>query len=169
MKDYPDKMTAEQARAVDGRCVMDDGRCVMDDGRGKKAQISPFAGIPVPDFVDIILHDAKRSDEAMYYLLKQRLNHQLRERYETYQYQLYDEHQQMAQRIYDGFEHLYPILLACYAHTIDSLKCAEAIKQLRQQHYEATGVMAHEPESDDADRITIKVFWNKLNMMLSFE
>ena len=65
----------------------------MDDGRGKKAQISPFAGIPVPNFVDIILHDAKRSDEAMYYLLHQRLNHQLRERYNAYQHQLYDDHE----------------------------------------------------------------------------
>ena len=298
-----------------------DGRCKMDDGRGKKAQISPFAGIPTPDFVEVIL---KGNDEAMYYLLHQRLNHQLRERYNAYQHQLYDdyedviedfflylrengrysyqalrriknkdafetwllntfrnylnnrakeenrislvsyseyesnesheilsdeqklkiasqliayahqvfyprgrfiflrslltmlnkqkalpnsevakalgmsdisyrvtlhhmkcnlakfkqrllqgeqlrlddEHRQMAQRIYDDFEHLYPILLACYAHTIDSLKCAEVIKQLRRQHYEATGIMAHEPDSDDSTHTTIKAFWNKLNKML---
>ena len=63
-------------------------------------------------------------------------------------------------------EHLYPILLACYAHTIDSLKCAEVIKQLRRQHYEATGIMAHEPDSDDSTHTTIKAFWNKLNKML---
>ena len=77
-----------------------------------------------------------------------------------------DEHRQMAQRIYDDFEHLYPILLTYYTQTINALKCAEAIKQLRQQHYEATGVMAHEPEFDYPARTTIKAFWNKLNHLL---
>ena len=52
---------------------------------------NPFAGISVSEFVDIILHDAKRSDEAMYYLLHQRMNHQLRERYDAYQHQLFDD------------------------------------------------------------------------------
>jgi 3-methyladenine DNA glycosylase AlkD len=32
--------------------MADDGRCKMDDGRCKKPLISPFAGIPIPDFVD---------------------------------------------------------------------------------------------------------------------
>jgi 3-methyladenine DNA glycosylase AlkD len=288
--------------------------------------INPFAGIPVPDFVDIILHDAKRGDEAMYYLLHQRLEHQLRERYDAYQHQLYDdfgdviedfflylregrdnrfpyealkrikskdafekwlittfrnylsnrakeenhisfvtfsehesnesdksfsdeqklkiasqliayahqvfyprgrfiflrmlltilnkqkalpneevakalgmtdifyrvtlhrmkcnltkfrqrlmcgelllldeEHQQMAQHIYDGFDQLYPTLLTYYNQTINTLKCADAVKQLRQQYYEATGVMAHEPEFDSPGRITVKAFWNKLNHLL---
>jgi 3-methyladenine DNA glycosylase AlkD len=77
-----------------------------------------------------------------------------------------EEHQQIAQRIYDDFEHLYPTLLACYTHTIDSLKCAEAIKQLRQQHYEATGIMAHEPEPSNSIVVTATGFWNKLNKML---
>ena len=78
------------------------------------------------------------------------------------------EHRQMAQRIYDDFEHLYPILLACYAHSIDSLKCAENIKKLRLQHYEATGIMAHEPDLNDSTNTTIKAFWNKLNKLLIY-
>jgi 3-methyladenine DNA glycosylase AlkD len=41
-----------------------DGRSQRIEERCSKPSISPFAGIPVPDFVDIILHDAKRSDEA---------------------------------------------------------------------------------------------------------
>lgn len=298
---------------------------------------NPFAGIPVPDFVDIILHDAKRCDEAMYYLLHQRLNHQLREHYEAYRHQLYDifedvvedfflylregrgnrfpyqalkrikskdafetwllhtfrnylsnraeaengtsltlysdsgihglananaivtdetqeslcdnqkqqivsqliayahqvfyprgrfiflrslltmlnkqkalpneevaraldmtdvsyrvmvhrmkcnlskfrlrlmqgesfrlddEHEQMAQHIYDDFAHLYPTLLSFYTQTIDTLNCADAIRLLRQQYYEATGIMAHEPEFDYTVRATIKSFWNKLNLLL---
>ena len=295
-----------------------DGRCKMDDGRGKKAQISPFAGIPVPNFVDIILHDAKRSDEAMYYLLHQRLNHQLRERYDAYQQHLYDdfddviedfflylregkgnrfpyqalqriknkdafekwllmafrnylsnraeaeehlyrlsdnaidettssvisdeqklqiasqliayahqvfyprgrfiflrslltilnkqkalpdqemaaalqmtylsyrvmthrmkqnlakfrnrlmqgenlrlddEHRQMAQLICDDFGHLYPILLAYYNQTIDTLKCGDAIRRLRQKHYEQTGTLVHEPEPSSAIVPSVAGFW----------
>ena len=84
------------------------------------------------------------------------------------QLRLDDEHQQMAQRIYDDFDHLYMTLLAYYNQTVDSLKCAEAIKRLRQQHYEATGVMAHEPDSLFPIRTVIKTFWDKLNRMLIF-
>ena len=286
------------------------------------AKTSSFAGIPVPDFVDIILHDAKRNDEAVYYLLHQRMNHQLRERYDAYEHQLYDDfedvvedfflylregkgnrfpyqaikrikskeafekwlmttfrnylsnrakeengtsyisfdehesneltesfgdeqkllmasqliayahqvfyprgrfiflrslltmlnkqkalpnedvakalgmtdiayrvtlhrmkcnlikfrqrllqgeslrldeqHQQMAQHIYDDFDQLYPTLLTFYNHTIGTLKCADDIKQLRQQYYEATGMMAHEPDSEYVNRITVRAFWNKI-------
>lgn len=290
-------------------------------------KVSPFAGLAIPDFVDIILHDANRSDEAMYYLLHQRLVHQLHERYDVYHQQLYDgfedvvedfflylregengqnrmpyqslrriknkdsfeawllntfrnylsnraqageclyrlsdnavdetisyvvtdeqkiaiasqliayahqvfyprgrfiflrllltmlnkqkalpneevakalqmthlayrvmahrmkqnlskfrdrlihgeclrlddEHQLMAHRICDDFIHLYPTLLTYYNQTIDTLKCADAIWQLRQDYYEATGMMAHEPEFDYPGRITMKAFWNKLNRML---
>ena len=300
------------------------------DVRFSKAKISPFAGIPVPDFMDIILQQNDESDEAMYYLLHQRLEHQLHERYDDYHQQLYDgyedvvedfflylregkdgskrypyqslrrikkkdafetwllntfrnylsnraneengisfvsynehesresdellsdeqkmlivsqliayahqvfyprgrfiflrslltmlnkkkalpneevaktlgmtdisyrvtlhrmkgnlikfrqrlmqgetlrlddKHQQMAQQIYDDFTHLYPALLMFYTQTIDSLKCADAIKQLRQQHYETTGFMAHEPDADSSSRTTIKAFWNKMNRILIY-
>jgi 3-methyladenine DNA glycosylase AlkD len=46
--------------------MVTDGRSLRSDVRCSKPTISPFAGIPVPDFVDIILHDTKQSDEAMY-------------------------------------------------------------------------------------------------------
>ena len=295
--------------------------------RIKRTKITPLAGIPVPDFVDIILHQSDKSDEAMYYLLHQRLNHLLRERYEVYQHQLLDdfediiedfflylresghcpyqslrrikkkdtfetwllntfrnylsgrakaedkiyatsysdnvddnsqqslltderklafasqlvayahqvfyprgrfiflrslltmlnkqkalpneeiaqalgmtniayrvtvhrmkcnlanfrtrlihgeqlrldsEHQQMAQRLYNDFAHLYPILLTYYNQTIDTLKCANAIRQLRNEYYEATGMMLHEPESYGPVHVTITGFWNKLNRMLIY-
>ena len=77
-----------------------------------------------------------------------------------------DKHQQIAQHIYDDFTHLYPTLLAYYTQAIDTLKCADAIKKLRQNYYEATGMMAHEPELDDPTQTTIKAFWNKLNRTL---
>jgi 3-methyladenine DNA glycosylase AlkD len=32
------------------------------------SKMSPYAGVPIPQFVDIILHDTKNSDEAVYYL-----------------------------------------------------------------------------------------------------
>ena len=77
-----------------------------------------------------------------------------------------DGHQLIAQHIYDDFAHLYPTLLAYYTQTIDTLKCANAIKHLRQKYYEATGLMAHEPDPNDLTQTTIKAFWNKLNRML---
>ena len=43
------------------------------------------------DFVDIILCGGDEGDEAMYYLLRQRLEHQLRERYDVCRQQLYDD------------------------------------------------------------------------------
>ena len=52
---------------------------------------SPFADIALPDFVDIILEGGERGDEAMYYLLHERLERQLRHRFEVYQHQLLDD------------------------------------------------------------------------------
>ena len=295
----------------------------------KCSNVNPYAGIPISDFVDIIVHEGDKSDEAMYYLLHHRLNHQLHERYDVYHQQLNDafddivedfflylregkngqnrlpyqslqriknkdsfeawllntfrnylssrataeekasftyfsenvqeekkkvlltdeqiitiashliayahqvfyprgrfiflrslltmlnkqkalpnekiaqalgmtvisyrvtvhrmkcnltrfrqrllqgddlrldeEHQQIAQRICDDFCHLYPILLKYYTQTIDTLKCADAIKQLRQEYYKATGILAHEPTANDNSQIAIKSFWNKLNRLL---
>ena len=291
---------------------------------------SPFAGMPIPDFVDIILHDGDKSDEAMYYLLHQRLAHQLRERFEVCHQHIYDgfedvvedfflylregsdgknhqsyqslrhiknkdafetwllntfrnylnnrvqaeerysfirssdyesrqsdeslsdeqkltiasyliayahqvfyprgrfiflrslltmlnkqkalpdkemaaalqmthlsyrvmthrmkhniarfrnrlmndeqlvldtEHQQMAHHIYNDFTHLYPTLLSYYTQTIDSLECADAIRRLRQEYYEATGTMAHEPEPSCSIVITVAGFWEKMNRMLVY-
>ena len=291
---------------------------------------SPFAGISVPDFVDIILHDGDKSDEAMYYLLHQRLAHQLRERFEVCHQHIYDgfedvvedfflylregsdgknhqsyqslrhiknkdafetwllntfrnylnnrvqaeerysfirssdyesrqsdeslsdeqkltiasyliayahqvfyprgrfiflrslltmlnkqkalpdkemaaalqmthlsyrvmthrmkhniarfrnrlmndeqlvldtEHQQMARHIYNDFTHLYPTLLSYYTQTIDSLECADAIRRLRQEYYESTGTMAHEPEPSCSIVITLAGFWEKMNRMLVY-
>ena len=80
-----------------------------------------------------------------------------------------DCHQQMANHLNDDFTHLYPTLLVYYTDTINTLKCAEAIRQLRQRHYEETGIMAHEPSLDeDPIRTTIIAFWNKFNRMLIY-
>ena len=84
------------------------------------------------------------------------------------QLHLDEPHQQMARCIYDDFTHLYPTLLSYYTQTIDTLKCADAIRQLRQQYYEATGTMAHEPEPSHTITTTVKGFWEKLNRMLIF-
>ena len=45
----------------------------------------------IPDFVDIILAGGERADEAMYYLLHERLNKQLKGKFVVYQHQLMDE------------------------------------------------------------------------------
>lgn len=77
-----------------------------------------------------------------------------------------DKHQQMAQQIYDDSTHLYPTLLGYYSQAIDSLTCADAVKQLRQEYYVTTGNMMHESESSYASNLTIEAFWNKLNRFL---
>ena len=74
-----------------------------------------------------------------------------------------DAHQQMVRHMCDDFCDLYSILLSYYTKSIDSLKCADAIKRLRQQYYEATGVMAHEPDPSCSIAITASGFWEKLN------
>lgn len=58
---------------------------------------SPFANIALPDFVDIILEGGERGDEAMYYLLHERLGRQLRGRFEVYQHQLLDEYEDVVE------------------------------------------------------------------------
>ena len=85
------------------------------------------------------------------------------------QIRLDDRHQQMANHLNDDFTHLYPTLLTYYTETISTLKCADAIRQLRQRHYEKTGIMAHEPSPDEGPiRTTITTFWNILNRMLIY-
>lgn len=77
-----------------------------------------------------------------------------------------EKHQQMAQRINEDFVHLYPTLLGYYCQAIDSLPCADAVKQLRQNHYFTTGDMMHEAAPSYSTTITIASFWNKLNRFL---
>jgi len=53
-------------------------------------RVIKYAGIPISDFVDMILNG---DDEAMYYLLHNRLHHQLYERYEAYCHYLFDDYE----------------------------------------------------------------------------
>lgn len=50
-----------------------------------------FAKVDVPDFVDLILKGGERADEAMYYLLHQRLKAQLERYYDAVQHELVDD------------------------------------------------------------------------------
>lgn len=58
---------------------------------------SQFTDITIPDFVDIILEGGERGDEAMYYLLHERLERQLRHRFEVYRHQLLDEYEDVVE------------------------------------------------------------------------
>ena len=60
----------------------------MDKQILPSSDIHHYADIPIPDFVEMIL---KGNDEAMYYLLHNRLNRRLYERYNDYRQQLYDD------------------------------------------------------------------------------
>ena len=62
----------------------------QDFAPAKKSKVNRFAGIPVPDFVEMIL---KGDDEAMYYLLHDRLKHPLHDRYEAYSNHLCDDYE----------------------------------------------------------------------------
>ena len=53
-------------------------------------KVIKYAGVPVPDFVGMIL---KGDDEAMYYLLHDRLKHPLHDRYEAYSNHLCDDYE----------------------------------------------------------------------------
>jgi len=79
-----------------------------------------------------------------------------------------DAHRQMANQIYNDFTHLYPTLLTYYTQTIGTLKCADAIKRLRQEHYEATGLIAHEPGLSASVVTTPVGIWEKLNKILIY-
>ena len=73
-----------------------------------------------------------------------------------------DAHQQMAQQINDDFTHLYPTLLCYYNQDLVALNCAAAINNLRQQHFEATGIMMHEAEAEYSVPVTVEYLWNRL-------
>ena len=62
----------------------------QDFAPAKKSKVNRFAGVPVSDFVELIL---KGDDEAMYYLLHDRLKRPLHERYEAYNNHLFDDYE----------------------------------------------------------------------------
>ena len=82
--------------------------------------------------------------------------------------ELDEQHQAMAQKINDDFLNLYPTLLVYYDQIVDTLGCADAIKNLRQEYLEETGIMMHEAEAEYSVPVTIEYFWNKLEMFMLF-
>ena len=80
-----------------------------------------------------------------------------------------EKHQQMAQKINDNFLNLYPTLLVYYDQIVDTLGCADTIKNLRQEYYEETGMMLHEAETEYSVPITINYFWNRLKMFILYD
>lgn len=77
-----------------------------------------------------------------------------------------ERHRQMAQRIHDDFDHLYPTLMLYYGQTLDTLHRAAAVRQLRQEYLAATGQMLHEPETPYALAPTVASFWTRLARFL---
>ena len=81
--------------------------------------------------------------------------------------ELDEEHQKMSHKINNDFLNLYPTLLIYYDQVVDTLGCADAIKNLRQEYFEETGIIMHEAEAEYSVPVTIEYFWNKLKMFLS--
>lgn len=78
-----------------------------------------------------------------------------------------ERHRQMAQHINDDFTDLYPTIGKYYVLAIDELMYADAVKRLRQEYYESTGRMLHEPEAVYSIAPSIAVFWMQLSGFLT--
>lgn len=100
--------------------------------------------------------------------------HRLKRRLENYRTLLIqgkaltldESHRKMAACINDDFDHLYPTLMRYYGQTLETLNNADAIKHLRQEYYDATCQMLHEPQSTYSLTPSISAFWNNLNGFL---
>lgn len=75
-------------------------------------------------------------------------------------------HRHMAQHINDDFTHLYPTIGKYYVLSIEDLKRADAVKRLRQEYYETTGRIFHEPEAVYSIAPSVSVFWTRLSRFL---
>ena len=73
-----------------GGRLLPGGRNDQGNETKDKSKSNRYAGVAVPDFLEMIL---KGDDEAMYYLLHDRLSHQLRNRYEAYSHNLFDDYE----------------------------------------------------------------------------
>ena len=74
------------------------------------------------DFVDIILSGGEEADEAMFHLLHQRFNHQLRQRFEVYQHLLLDDFEDIVE---DFFLYLREGREGNNQQVYQSLRCIE--------------------------------------------
>jgi len=77
-----------------------------------------------------------------------------------------ESHRQMAQRINDDFTRLYPTIGEYYLLSLDELKRSDAVKRLRQEYYETTGQMLHEPNAVYSLAPGISAFWTRLSRSL---
>ena len=148
-------------RSAEGRLQ---GKNSSPNGEGNYVcKVIKYAGVPVPDFVEIIL---KGDDEAMYYLLHDRLKHSLYERYEAYNNHLCDDYEDV---IDDFFLYLrecgrYPYeplkrikkkesfetwLLNTFRNYLSNRAEAEGQGFSSQQNCEAHSLIAGEGISDD--------------------
>ena len=84
----------------------------QDYAPAKKSKANRFAGIPIPDFVEIVLEG---DDEAMYYLLHDRLKRPLHDRFEAYNDHLHDDYE-------DVIDDFFLYLRECGRYPYESLQ-----------------------------------------------
>ena len=77
-------------------------------------------------------------------------------------------HQEMSQRINEGFLHLYPTLLSYYNQCVSSLSpnIAAAVNRLRQSHLDTTGNLLHESDAPYERRSSKAALWYLLERFL---
>ena len=71
------------------------------------------------------------------------------------------QHQMLAERINNGFDNLYSVLILRYDDALQTLKQRDAIMSLRLSYIKDDGMMLH--EDCQKYRMTVSAFWNKLN------
>ena len=77
-----------------------------------------------------------------------------------------DMHRQMASRINDDFNHLYPTLFQYYIESIGSLDNAASVRRLREEYLTSTGGEVHEPVIPYTASLSIHALWNMLTGFL---
>ena len=64
------------------------------------------------------------------------------------------------------FLNLYPTLSFYYNQLVETLNCAEAIKDLRQEYFEQTGNLLHEDQAEYSVPVTVRYFWNRMERFI---
>ena len=136
---------------------------------GKEFKVNRFAGIPVPDFLEMIL---KGDDEAMYYLLHDRLKRPLHDRYEAYNNHLYDDYEDVIDDFFlylresgrSPYQTLQCInkkesfeawLLNTFRNYLSNRAEAEKRVMLSQENFETCSLIAGEGSISDEEKIRI--------------
>lgn len=76
-----------------------------------------------------------------------------------------EKHLRMSERIYDGFNELYGVLMSSYEDVLTTMNQRDKVMALRIANARSDGMMLHEEEAKDY-QMGIRPFWNRLKRVL---